>query len=329
MSTSDKPAFGMTLSAEEHPPSTLVDLAAKAEEAGFDFVSVSDHFHPWMEEQGHSPFVWSVLGGIGVRTEQIQVAVGVTCPIVRIHPAIVAHAAATTSLLLDGRFVFGVGTGEALNEHVLGHRWPRAEIRREMLVEAVEIMRALWTGENLNHRGEYYEVENARLFDPPAEAIPVIVSGFGPEAVTMAAEIGDGYWGHSPEREMIERFEADGGSGPRYSQINLCWAKDEASARQTVHKVWPNGAVKGQLSQDLPTWNHFEQAAEMVTEDDAVENTPCGPDVEPVVEQVRQFLDAGFDHLYFHQIGPDQEGFLKFWADELSPALSELTSERS
>lgn len=307
----------------------LVDLAVRAEEAGFDFVSVSDHFHPWVEAQGHSPFVWSVLGGIAARTDRMEVAVGVTCPIMRIHPAVIAQAAATTSLLLDGRFVFGVGTGEALNEHILGDRWPRAEIRREMLTEAVAIMRALWTGENLNHRGEYYELENARLFDPPTEPIPVIVSGFGPEAVTMAAEIGDGYWGHSPEPDMIERYESDGGAGPRYAQINLCWAEDEQAARETVHRIWPNGGVTGQLSQDLPTWNHFEQAAEMVTEEDAVANTPCGPDVEPVLDSVRQFLDAGYDHLYFHQIGPDQEGFLRFWADELQPALSELTSERS
>ncbi len=326
--TKGRSLFGMTISSEEHTPKRLVELAAQAEEAGFDFVSISDHYHPWVEAQGHSPFVWSVLGGIASVTDELEVAVGVTCPIVRIHPAIIAQAAATTSLLFDGRFTLGVGTGEALNEHILGDRWPRAGIRREMLTEAVEIMRGLWTGETLNHRGDYYEVENARLFDPPDGPVPVVVSGYGPESVTLAAQIGDGYWGNKPEREVIEQFESDGGSGPRYAQINLCWAADESEARKTVHEIWPNGAIVGQLSQDLPTWNHFEQAAEMVTEDDAAEGTPCGPDVEPVVDLARQYVDAGYDHVYFHQIGPDQDGFLRFWSDELSPALSEMRAER-
>jgi G6PDH family F420-dependent oxidoreductase len=204
----------------------------------------------------------------------------------------------------------------------------------EMLAEAVHVMRALWSGETVDHRGDFYEVENARLFDPPAQLPPVVVSGFGPESVTLGAKIGDGYWGNAPDRELIERYESDGGTGPRYAQVNLCWAADVASARKTVHQVWPNGAVAGQLSQDLPTWTHFEQAATMVTEDMAVEGVPCGPAVEPVLEQVRRYLDAGYENVYFHQIGPDQDGFLRFWTDELAPALadrttSETTSERS
>src|SRR5438105_7500411 len=170
---------GYTLSSEEHPPERLVDNAQRAEAAGFEFVSISDHFHPWVSAQGHSPFVWSVLGAIADATERIGVGTGVTCPILRMHPAVVAQAVATTSLLFDGRFFFGVGTGEALNEHVIGVRWPPPAVRREMLEEAVSVIRELLSGETVEHRGPHYEVENARLFDPPAAAVPIIVSGFG------------------------------------------------------------------------------------------------------------------------------------------------------
>jgi coenzyme F420-dependent glucose-6-phosphate dehydrogenase len=322
-------SFGYTLSSEEHEPKDLVQNAQRAEELGFDFASISDHYHPWVSAQGHSPFVWSVLGGIAATTERLEVGVGVTCPIIRIHPAIIAHATATTARLFDGRFVFGIGTGEALNEHVTGARWPRPDVRREMLQEAVEIIRRLWTGETVDHRGRYYEVENAKLFDPPDQPPPVVVSGFGERAVKLAAEIGDGFWGHSPEAEIVQQYERAGGTGPRYAQVNLCWAQDEAAARKTVYEIWPNGGVTGQLSQDLPTWTHFEQATEMVTEDDAVKSVPCGPEVEPVLESVRQFLDAGYDHIYFHQIGPDQQGFFRFWSDELQPALAGLKPSTS
>jgi coenzyme F420-dependent glucose-6-phosphate dehydrogenase len=316
--------FGYTLSSEEHAPRVLVENARRAEECGFDFVSISDHFHPWIGEQGHSPFVWSVLGGIAATTERIGVGVGVTCPILRIHPAILAHATATTACLLGERFVWGVGTGEALNEHVLGARWPAPDVRLEMLEEAVGVIRRLWTGETVDHRGRYFEVENARLFDPPPTAVPIVVSGFGPSAVHLAARIGDGYWGHSPDKQPLEHYAAAGGTGPRYAQLNVCWAPDAATARKTVHRVWPNAGVKGQLSQDLPTWSHFEQAAEMVTEADATASVPCGPAVEPVVESAAAFVDAGYDHLYVHQIGPDQDGFFRFWEESLRPALRSL-----
>jgi coenzyme F420-dependent glucose-6-phosphate dehydrogenase len=316
-------AFGLTLSSEEHGPAALVENAVRAEEAGFDFASISDHFHPWVSEQGHSPFVWSVLGGIAASTQRIEVGIGVSCPLVRIHPAIVAHAAATTSLLFEGRFFLGVGTGEALNEHVLGHRWPPPEVRREMLEEAVHVMRRLFTGETIDHRGAFYEVENARLFDAPRAPVPIIVSGFGAQAAELAGRIGDGYWGNSPERELLEAFERAGGSGPRYAQLNVCWGEDEEAARDTVYRIWPNTGVPGQLSQDLPTWSHFEMASELVTKELATESVPCGPDVrDALLESVRTYVDAGYDHLYFHQIGPDQAGFLDYWQRELRPALA-------
>ncbi len=316
-------SFGYTLSSEEHPPATLVANAGRAEAVGFEFVSISDHYHPWIGSQGHSPFVWSVLGAIAASTERIAVGVGVSCPIVRIHPAVAAQAVATTSLLFENRFFLGVGTGEALNEHVVGQRWPPPAVRLEMLEESVAIMRALFTGEALEHRGAYYEVDNARLFDPPDAPVPIVVSGFGTEAATLAGRIGDGFWGNAPNRELVDVFEAAGGTGPRYAQLNLCWAESVEAARKTTHEVWPNGAVPGQLSQDLPTWTHFEQAVEIVTEADATKSVPCGPDlVEEVRESVEQYVDAGYDHLYFHQIGGDQEGFLDYWERDLRDALS-------
>jgi G6PDH family F420-dependent oxidoreductase len=315
--------YGYTLSSEEHPPAALVRHAARAEAAGFDFASISDHYHPWVSAQGHSPFVWSVLGGIAASTERLRVGVGVTCPIVRVHPAVVAQAAATTSLLFEGRFFLGLGTGEALNEHIVGARWPPPAVRLQMLEEAVAIMRELFQGETVEHRGAFYEVENARLFDPPDHELPLIVSGFGPEAASLAGRIGDGYWGNAPKRELLERFEREGGTGPRYAQLNVCWAESEAAARRTVHETWPNTAVPGQLSQDLPTWTHFEQATQIVTEDDATSSVPCGPDiVDDVVKSVHEYVEAGYDHLYFHQIGEDQEGFFRFWESELRGALS-------
>jgi coenzyme F420-dependent glucose-6-phosphate dehydrogenase len=319
-------SFGYTLSSEEHPPRDLVNHARRAEEVGFDFVSISDHFHPWVSAQGHSPFVWSVLGAVAASTADLGVGVGVTCPIIRIHPAILAQATATTSLLFEGRFVFGVGTGEALNEHILGHRWPPPDVRLAMLEEAVTVIRNLWTGETVDHRGDFYTIENARLFDAPSQPPPVIVSAFGPKAIELAARIGDGYWGVAPDADAVDQYRGAGGTGPRYAQLNVCWAEHSADARKTVHDVWPNSGIPGQLSQDLPTWTHFEEAAGMVTEEDATGSIPCGPDVEPFIESIRQYLAAGYDHLYFHQIGRDQDGFFRFWTETLHPALADFES---
>ncbi len=314
--------YGYTLSSEEHSPSELVDLARRAEAVGFDFLTVSDHFHPWVQAQGHSPFVWSVLGAVAAVTDRVQVGVGVTCPIMRIHPAIVAHAAATASLLLEGRFFLGVGTGEALNEHIVGRHWPVPEIRRQMLAEAIDVMRQLWTGETVDHHGEHFTVENARLFDPPEAPLPVVVSAFGSDAASELAPVADGYWGTSPDADLLSTFAAEGGSGPRIGQVTVCWATDADAARATVHERWPNSGLPGQLAQDLPTWTHFEQATSVLSIEQTTEHVPCGKAVEPVLEQVSTYVDAGYDHLHFHQIGDDQRGFLDFWVDELGPALS-------
>ena len=317
-------SFGYTLSSEEHGPQTLVTNARRAEELGFDFVSISDHYHPWVTAQGHSPFVWSVLGAIAASTERIEVGVGVTCPIMRIHPAVLAQAAATTSLLFDGRFFFGVGTGEALNEHITGQRWPRPEIRREMLEEAVAVMRQLWTGDTVDHRGAYYEVENARAVRPARpRTIPVIVSGFGTEAAELSGRIGDGYWGNSPERELVEAFEKAGGTGPRYAQLNLCWAERRGRARRRrCTRSGRTPASPASSRRTCPRGPTSSRRRSRSPRSRSTKSVPCGPDIaDELVKSVRQYVDAGYDHLYFHNIGPDQDGFFRFWERELSDAV--------
>jgi G6PDH family F420-dependent oxidoreductase len=313
--------FGYALACEEHPPLDLVRNAQRAEESGFAFASISDHYHPWIGAQGHSAFVWSVVGGIAATTERLELGIGVTCPLVRVHPAVVAHASATAACMLPGRFFLGVGTGEALNEHVLGDRWPPPDVRLDMLEEAIGVVRRLWEGGTVDHHGRHYTVENARLYDVPTEPPPLIVSAFGPAAVQVAARLGDGFWATSPQKETLDAYAEAGGSGPRYGEVTLCWAEDEPTARRTAHERWPNAALKGQLSQDLPTPTHFEQASQMVTEDEVASTVPCGPDPEAVVESIRQYEDAGYTHLYLHQVGPDQEGFFRFWEKELAPLL--------
>ena len=216
--------FGFTLSSEEHGPNELVELARGAEAAGFDFVSVSDHFHPWISAQGESPFVWGVLGAIAEATDDLELGVGVTCPTMRIHPAIVAHAVATAAVQFDGRFTFGVGTGENLNEHVLGDRWPPHSERLEMLDEAVGVMEKLWAGGNTNHRGEHYTVENARLYTLPEERPPVVASAFGEQTAQWAAERADGLWTVGPQTEVLAAYEDAGGDGPLFSQLDVCYA---------------------------------------------------------------------------------------------------------
>lgn len=315
--------YGMTLSSEEWGPRELVATARKAEDAGFDFVSVSDHFHPWIDAQGHSPFVWGVLGAMAEATSTLEVGVGVTCPTIRIHPAVTAQAAATASLLFEGRFTFGIGSGENLNEHVLGHRWPPADVRLAMLEESLEVMRRLWTGEQVDHRGDFYEVDNARIYDPPEGDLPVVVSGFGPKATELAARIGDGWWTSGPDEDLHRTWVDAGGTGPKYGQVNIAYGPDEAECRKLVAHQWPNAGFPGELSQDLPTPAHFDQLAELLTEEQAVGETPCGPDVDAIVDSVQAYLDVGYDHVYLHQIG-DQDALLDVWQAELGDRLRAL-----
>ena len=312
--------LGYSISSEEHRPLDLVRNAARAEEAGFTFALVSDHFHPWIDRQGQSPFVWSVLGGIALATEELVIGTGVTCPTIRIHPAIVAQAAATSAAMLPGRFFLGVGTGENLNEHVLGDRWPPTAARREMLEEAVDVMRDLWRGELTSRRGRHFVVENARLYTLPDDPIEVMVAAGGTESAELAGRIGDGLVGTSPDAEILEAFDAAGGtSKPRYGQLTVCWAEREADARRMAHEWWPNAALRGPLSQELPLPSHFEQAAAMVSEQDVADAVVCGPDPERHAAAIDAFVDAGYSHVYVHQVGPDQEGFLAFYEEEILP----------
>jgi coenzyme F420-dependent glucose-6-phosphate dehydrogenase len=314
--------IGYTLSSEEQGPRELVGLAARAEEVGFSFAMISDHFHPWIDRQGHSPFVWGVLGGIAERTEQLRVGTGVTCPLIRIHPAIVAHAAATAAVLLEGRFLLGLGTGENLNEHVLGDRWPAADERLDMLEEAVEVIRLLWEGGPQTHRGPHYRVENARIYDLPDDPPPILIAAKGERAGTLAGRLGDGLVGVAPDRDLIEAFERAGGEGkPRYGQLHVCWAEGEAAARRIATEWWPNTSVPGELGVELPLPRHFEQAAEVVREDDVAGSVVCGPDPEAHLEAIRSYVDAGYDHVYLHQVGPDQEGFFRFYEREVLPKV--------
>jgi len=313
--------IGYSLSCEEHPPNDLVRFARRAEDAGFWFLGISDHFHPWVDSQGHSPFVWSVIGGIATATERIRLGTGVTCPTIRIHPAIIAQAAATSACMMPGRFFLGVGSGENLNEHILGDRWPPTDVRHEMLEEAVEVIRLLWQGGSQSHEGKHYRVENARIYTLPDELPPIVVAGSGPKAVDLAARIGDGFWGVAPKAELIEQFDSAGGTGPKYGQATVCWAADEEEAKKTAYQIWPNAGIGGELAQELPTPAHFEQAAEMVTPDDLAESLPLGPDPERHLASIRQYLDAGYDHVYIHQIGRDQDGFFDFYEREVLPKL--------
>jgi coenzyme F420-dependent glucose-6-phosphate dehydrogenase len=313
------PEIGYALSSEEHPPNDLVANARRAEETGFTFALISDHFHPWTDSQGQSPFVWAVIGGIAHRTEKLRLGTGVTCPTIRTHPAIIAQAAATAGAMMPGRFFLGLGTGENLNEHILGDAWPSPDERLEMLEEAIEVIRLLWQGGYQTHRGEHYDVVQARIYTLPDPLPPIAVAASKPLAAEVAGR-NDALVGVAPDAELIEAFESAGGEGkPRYGQVTLCWAETEAEARKTAFEVWPNAAAKGELSQELPLPLHFEQAAEMVTEDDVAESVVCGPDPGPVIEQIDEYELAGYDHVYLHQVGRDQEGFFRFAERELLP----------
>jgi G6PDH family F420-dependent oxidoreductase len=281
---------------------------------------ISDHFHPWVDAQGHGPFVWSVIGGIAATTRRLRLGTGVTCPIMRVHPVILAQAAATAACMMEGRFFFGIGTGERLNEHVTAQHWPEPAVRLAMLEEAVAVMRQLWQGGVQSHYGKHFSVENARIYDLPPEPLPVMIAAKGPEAAQLAGEMGDGFINTAPEREVVQAFESAGGQGkPKYGQMTVCWAATEEEAKQTAHKIWPNGGLQGPLSTELALPSQFEQAAKMVKPDDVAKEVVCGPDPQRHREMIQQYVDAGFDHVYVHQVGPDQEGFFRFYEREILP----------
>jgi len=321
--------LGYALSSEEHGPHDLVRLAATAEEAGFTFALVSDHFHPWIDRQGQSPFVWSVLGGIATGTERLVVGTGVTCPTIRIHPAIVAQAAATAACMFEGRFFLGVGTGENLNEHILGDRWPPAETRRAMLEEAVAVLRELWQGGPTTFHGRHYTVEGARLYTLPEVPIEVYVAAANLRSARLAGRIGDGLIGTTPDPALTSQFAEAGGTGkPRYGQLTVCWAETESKARRIAHEWWPNAGLTGPLTQELALPSHFEAAVEMVGEDAVAEAVVCGPDPAAHAAAIDSYVDGGYTHVYLHQVGEDQKGFFRFCEQELLPRYAPAAATR-
>jgi len=313
--------FGYFLSTEEYTPAELLEQARLAEQAGFEALWISDHYHPWNDEQGQSPFVWSLIGALS-SVCRLPVTTAVTCPTVRTHPAVIAQAAATSAVMHEGRFVLGVGSGEALNEHILGSPWPTADVRLEMLEEAVEVMRALWSGDVVSHRGRHYTVDTARIYTLPEEPPKVYVSGFGPKAVDLAARIGDGYITTMPDAEMLQRFRDNGGGDkPAQSGVKVCYAEDEDAGVEIAHRLWANASVPGELAQVLPSPRHFEQVSSLVTKEMTREAIVSGPDPQAHVAAVREYVDAGYDEVYVSNMGPHYEGFMRLYRDEVLPAL--------
>ena len=270
---------------------------------------------------GHAPFVWSVIGAIASGTSRLRLGTGVTCPTVRIHPAVVAQAAATSGQLLGGRFTLGVGSGEALNEHILGDPWPTVDRRLEMLEEAVALMRELWTGKVVSWEGKHYRVDHARIYNLPDTPPEVYVSGFGPKAVGVAARIGDGYISTMPDPDFVRQFKEGSGGKPAHAGAKVAYAPTQDEGVEHAHRLWANAGLPGELAQVLPTPEHFEQATELVTPEATRESVVAGPNPEPHLEQIRSYADAGYDHLYVANMGPHFADMIAFYGKEILPNL--------
>ena len=314
--------IGYFLSSEEYTPAELIEQAKGAERAGFSALWISDHYHPWVDAQGQSAFVWSTIGALS-QACSLPITTAVTCPTVRIHPAVIAQAAATSAVLTGGKFRLGIGTGEALNEHIFGDAWPEADVRLEMLEEAVEIMRGLWKGKNYSFRGKHYTVENARVYTLPEKPVEILVSGFGPKAISVAARIGEGYVSTMPDGDMVKQFRSQGG-GDRVCQAGFkaAFASSEEEGARLAYEKWPNAGVPGELSQVLPSPKHFEQASQLVTQDMIKEAFVCGNDPAAHLEQIDKYAQAGFDEVYVANTGPHYQGLFDLYAEHILPKHS-------
>ena len=330
MSTQPRPTgveIGYTLSSEERQPEELVRLAQHAEDAGFPYAVISDHFHPWTDTQGSAPFAWSVLGGVAATTKRLRAGTGVTCPIMRYHPAVIAQAAATIGCLMPGRFFLGVGSGESLNEHITGNAWPPPDVRQDMLEEAVQVIRMLHEGGERSHYGRFFQVQDARIYNLPLEPVPIYVAAAGRRAAELAGRIGDGLVCSAPSAENVQAFQASGGAGkPRYGQLTVCWAASEDEAVRTALHFWPISGLSGGFKNELPRPAYLEQASKNVTPDSLKKEIVCGPDPQRHLEGIAQFTKAGFDHVYVHQVGPDQEGFMRFYRREILPNVKQAAA---
>ncbi|MGW8379542.1 LLM class F420-dependent oxidoreductase [Streptomyces sp. ODS28] len=317
--------WGYTMMTEQAGPRQLVDDVVGAERAGFDFSVTSDHYFPWLESQGHSPYAWSVLGAAAQATERIPLMTYVTCPTFRYHPAVVAQKAATLQLLSEGRFRLGLGSGEKLNEHVVGGDWPTSAVRQDMLGEAVDIIRALWKGGYVTHHGDHYEVEAAKLWDPPEQAPPIGIATSGERSCALAAEKGDVLIATEPKSELVEAYRRHGGTGARMGQIPVCYDPDRDAAVARAHDQFRWFGLGWRVMSELPAPPAFAGATSFVREEDVTGTIPCGDDVGEFVEKIRPFADAGFTEVALVQIGGAHQRPFFEWAErKLLPALREL-----
>jgi G6PDH family F420-dependent oxidoreductase len=315
--------FGYKLMTEEHGPRALVENALRAEAAGFDFVSISDHLHPWLEVQGHSPFAWSVLGAIAQTTSKIAITTGLTCPIIRYHPTIIAQAAATIAVMSEGRFSLAIGAGERLNEHVTGARWPSVPERHEMLAEAIDIFRALWGGGVHTIRGRHFTVDHARVYETPPGPIPVVLGISGAHSLALAVDKqADGIMATEPKKALAEGFRAKAGDKPRYCEVTLAYGPDETAALKMARDRFRFGALTWPAMSEIPTVEGFEAASQFVRPEDMAESVGAGPDPDKHLAAIRKFADAGFDHICLLGVGPDQAGFIDFFEKALKPKLA-------
>lgn len=317
--------FGYTLLCEQTPPKQLVSDLVEAERIGFDYSVISDHYFPWLEVQGHSAYAWSVLGALAQATERIPLMTFVTCPIMRYHPAVVAQKAATMGVLSDGRFTLGLGAGENLNEHVIGKGWPSADVRHEMFGEAVEIIKKLFGGGYVHYRGRHYTVDSAKLYDLPAEPVPIGMAAFGSRAGALAAEHADALISDQPVGDVVELFnQRTGGGKPVYGQIPVSYGTDYDEAVQNAYRLWKHGTTGWKVMAELPGPVNFEASAKTARPEDIAEAVPCGNDIDHYLTTVQQWADAGFTHMSFLQIGADRQERFRDWARaELLPALRE------
>src|SRR5215210_7349265 len=315
--------LGYTMMTEQAGPADLVGHVVAAEQAGFDFAVSSDHYFPWLDEMGHSPNAWVTLGAAAQATSRIPLMTYVTCPTFRYHPALVAQHAATLQILSGGRFTLGLGAGENLNEHVVGAGWPPADVRQEMLVEAIQIIRGLFDGDGYtNVRGEHFDVESAKLWDLPAKRVPIGVAVSGKQSCAIAGEYGDVMVAVEPQAELGEWFDAAGGAGkPRVGQLPICFDTDRDAAVSRAHSLFRWFGLGWKVNAELPGPPAFDAASQFVREEDVDDAIPCGDDVDAVLEAAKEYADAGFTHLALVQIGGDQQTpFIEWSEQKLMPA---------
>jgi G6PDH family F420-dependent oxidoreductase len=318
--------FGYTLMCEQAGPKQLVRDAVEAERSGFDFAVISDHYFPWLDEQGHSAYAWSVLGAVAQATERMRLMTYVTCPTFRYHPAVIAQKAATIALLSDGRFTLGLGAGERLNEHIVGGGWPSVDERHEMLVEAVEIISELFLGGYVTRRGAHFDVDSAKLWDLPPEPVPIGIAVSGKQSCRIAGELADVCIAVEPKAELIQMFEAAGGAGkPKVGQVPISYDPDRDTAVKRAHEQFRWFGLTWKVNSELPGTAGFAAASQFVTREDVAESIPCGPDVDAHVKAIQAYVDAGYTDVALVQVGADaQAPFLDWYSRELAPAIAGL-----